>query len=74
MQEVDDPDFVGRVKTNTRRYLGLFAEAVDVLMPDSSEVLDAHNVYCLRHRRDAATEAIDRLDPSHKCPSEMKRC
>jgi DNA replication licensing factor MCM7 len=32
-----DPGFVGRIKTNTRRYVGLFNEVIDTQMPKQNE-------------------------------------
>lgn len=64
-----------RVTENTRRYISIFAEAVDELMPDPTEVLsaDEDRDILMTQRVDDGTDAADNSDPLQKMPSEIKR-
>ncbi|OAY69136.1 DNA replication licensing factor MCM7 [Ananas comosus] len=70
-----DEEFLQRVTENTRRYISIFAEAVDELMPDPTEVLsaDEDRDILMTQRVDDGTDAADNSDPLQKMPSEIKR-
>lgn len=64
------------LENNTRRYLGLFAEAIDELLPEPTVPLprdDDFEIY-LRQRTEETEDRTDnRGDPQHKLPPEIKR-
>lgn len=64
-----------RVTENTRRYISIFAEAVDELMPEPTEVfsLDEDHDILMTQRADDGTDTADNSDPFQKMPSEIKR-
>lgn len=70
-----DLGFVERVRTNAKRYVGLFADAIDDLLPEPNIPLardDDFDVF-LSQRTEVAPEQMDMLDPLHKLPAEIKR-
>lgn len=69
-----DEEFLGRVTANTRRYLGIFAEAIDELMPEPTEAFpdDDFDIY-MTQRMDSGTENTDGPDLLQRMPAEIKR-
>ncbi|KAL3725305.1 DNA replication licensing factor MCM7-like [Eucalyptus grandis] len=69
-----DEAFLRRVTENTRRYIGIFGEAVDELMPESTEPFpdDDHDIL-LTQRSEDRRDNVDGVDPLQKMPSEIKR-
>ncbi|XP_051141605.1 DNA replication licensing factor MCM7 [Andrographis paniculata] len=69
-----DEEFVRRVTENTRRYIGIFANAIDELLPEPTEVLldDDHDIL-LTQRVDEGTETGGGSDPQKRLPPEIKR-
>ncbi|KAI5416269.1 Mcm2-7 hexameric complex component [Lathyrus oleraceus] len=69
-----DEEFLTRVTENTRRYVGIFADAIDELMPEPTEAFidDDHDIL-MTQRSDEGTEGADGSDPHQKMPSEIKR-
>ena len=67
-------DFFRRVKENTRRYIGIFADAIDELMPEPTEAFtdDDHDIL-MTQRSDDGPENMDGSDPHQKMPPEIKR-
>ncbi|XP_073300471.1 DNA replication licensing factor MCM7-like [Primulina huaijiensis] len=69
-----DEEFLRRVTENTRRYVGVFATAIDQLMPEPTEVfLDDDQDILTTQRSEEGTENSDRSDPQQKMPMEIKR-
>lgn len=70
-----DEDFWKRVKRNTRRYISLFAEAIDEIMPQPTEVfsVDEDCDVLMTQRVDEGADSQDNLDPLKKMPAEIKR-
>ncbi|KAL0459766.1 UNVERIFIED_CONTAM: DNA replication licensing factor MCM7 [Sesamum latifolium] len=68
-----DEEFLRRVTENTRRYIGVFANAIDELLPEPTEVLldDDHDI--LMTQRAETTENGGGSDPQKKMPPEIKR-
>lgn len=59
---------------NTRRYIGIFADAIDELIPDATEVLpDDDGDLFMTQRADEGTENANGTDPKKKMPPEIKR-
>lgn len=74
-QKEADLSFMERVRTNARRYVGLFADAIDDLLPEPNVPLardDDFDVF-LSQRTEEVPEQTDVVDPSHKLPPEIKR-
>ncbi|KAK9086309.1 hypothetical protein Syun_028703 [Stephania yunnanensis] len=69
-----DEEFLRRVTENTKRYLGVFADAIDELMPESTEAFqdDDHDIL-MTQRSEDASENTEGSDPLQKMPSEIKR-
>ncbi|CAI8583588.1 unnamed protein product [Vicia faba] len=69
-----DEEFLTRVTENTRRYVGIFADAIDELMPEPTETFvdDDHDIL-MTQRSDEGTEGADGSDPHQKMPAEIKR-
>ncbi|KAK9930733.1 hypothetical protein M0R45_027761 [Rubus argutus] len=69
-----DEEFLRRVTENTRRYVGIFADAIDELMPDPTEPFtdDDHDIL-MTQRSDDGPENMDGSDPHQKMPPEIKR-
>ncbi len=74
-QKDADEAFVGRIRTNTRRYVGLFADAIDELLPEPNIPLarDEDFDVFLSQRTEENLEQADVVDPLHKLPPEIKR-
>ncbi|MED6183996.1 Mcm2-7 hexameric complex component [Stylosanthes scabra] len=69
-----DEEFLRRVTENTRRYIGVFSDAIDEIMPDSTEAFidDDHDIL-MTQRSDEAVESENGSDPQQKMPPEIKR-
>uniref|UniRef100_A0A7N0VFL6 DNA replication licensing factor MCM7 n=1 Tax=Kalanchoe fedtschenkoi TaxID=63787 RepID=A0A7N0VFL6_KALFE len=69
-----DEDFFRRVTENTRRYIGVFAEAIDELIPDPTEpfIDDDHDIL-MTQRSEEGTQNADGSDPHQIMPPEIKR-
>lgn len=69
-----DEEFLRRITENTRRYIGVFANAIDELLPEPTEVLldDDHDIL-MTQRVDDGTETGGSSDPQKKIPPEIKR-
>ncbi|KAM1475478.1 hypothetical protein ACFX2I_031363 [Malus domestica] len=69
-----DEEFRNRVQENTRRYIGIFADAIDELMPEPTEAFtdDDHDIL-MTQRSDDGPENMDAPDPHQKMPPEIKR-
>lgn len=69
-----DEEFLSRVTENTRRYIGIFADAIDELMPEPTETFvdDDHDIL-MTQRSDEGTEGADGSDPHQKMPPEIRR-
>lgn len=69
-----DEEFLIRVTENTRRYIGIFADAIDGLMPEPTEPFmdDDHDIL-MTQRSDEGKDATENSDPNQKMPPEIKR-
>ncbi|KAK8949868.1 Protein PROLIFERA [Platanthera guangdongensis] len=70
-----DEEFLQRVTENTRRYISIFAEAVDELLPEPTEMFaaeDDHDIL-MTQRAEDTTESADNSDPFRKMPADIKR-
>ncbi|CAI9290911.1 unnamed protein product [Lactuca saligna] len=69
-----DEEFVGRVTENTRRYVGIFADAIDELIPEPTEAIqeDDSDVFHTQ-RAEEGNENPDGTDPRQKMPPEIRR-
>ncbi|KAK9076542.1 hypothetical protein SSX86_004876 [Deinandra increscens subsp. villosa] len=69
-----DEEFVGRVTENTRRYVEIFADAIDELIPEPTEALqdDDHDIL-MTQRAEEGNENADGTDPRQRMPPEIKR-
>lgn len=69
-----DEEFLRRVTENTRRYIAIFAEAIDELLPEPTEPFsdDDHDILLTQRSEDRRDNA-DGVDPHQKMPSEIKR-
>lgn len=69
-----DEDFVGRVTDNTRRYIGIFADAIDELVPEPTEAFpdDDHDVL-MTQRAEEGPDNTESSDPKQRMPPEIKR-
>ncbi|KAF9606173.1 hypothetical protein IFM89_023599 [Coptis chinensis] len=69
-----DEEFFRRVMENTRRYLGVFAEAIDTVMPEPTEAFpdDDHDIL-MTQRMEYDSEKADGPDPKQRMPPEIKR-
>ncbi|OWM86098.1 DNA replication licensing factor MCM7 [Punica granatum] len=67
-------EFVRRVIENTRRYIAIFAEAIDELLPEPTEPFsdDDHDIL-LTQRSEDRRDTADGVDPRQKMPAEIKR-
>ncbi|GAA0144533.1 DNA metabolism protein [Lithospermum erythrorhizon] len=69
-----DEEFLSRVTENTRRYIGVFAGAIDELMPDPTEAfLDDDNDILMTQRNDDGNDNTDGSDARQRMPPEIKR-
>lgn len=66
---------VERVRGNARRYIGIFAEAVDDILPEPTEAMAGDDDYdiLMRQRLDDTADNADNADPMQKMPPEIKR-
>lgn len=69
-----DEEFLKRVTENTRRYIGIFADAIDELMPEPTEAFpdDDHDIL-MTQRNEEGIGNMDGSDPLQKMPPEIKR-
>lgn len=69
-----DEEFLKRVTENTRRYIGIFADAIDDLMPEPTEAFpdDDHDIL-MTQRNEEGMINMDSSDPLQKMPPEIKR-
>lgn len=69
-----DEEFFRRVTENTRRYIGIFAAAIDELMPEPTEAFpdDDHDILMTQRSQDG-TDNNDGSDPLQKMPPDIKR-
>ena len=74
-QKDADLSFVERIRTNARRYVGLFADAIDDLLPEPNIPLarDEDFDVFLSQRTEEVPDQIDVVDPLQKLPAEIKR-
>ncbi|GAB2226452.1 hypothetical protein Droror1_Dr00022260 [Drosera rotundifolia] len=70
-----DDEFIRRVTENTKRYVGVFADAIDALLPEATEPLpeDDHDVLMMTQRSQDGAENADGSDPQQHMPPEIKR-
>ncbi|GAY41072.1 hypothetical protein CUMW_056650 [Citrus unshiu] len=68
-----DEEFFRRVTENTRRYIGIFASAIDELLPEPTEAFpdDDHDILMTQRSEDGA-DNTDGADPRQKMPPEIK--
>ncbi|KAF8392266.1 hypothetical protein HHK36_022608 [Tetracentron sinense] len=69
-----DEEFLRRVTENTRRYVTIFADAIDEILPEPTEVFpdDDHDIL-MTQRSEEGTENADASDPHQRMPPEIKR-
>ncbi|KAL9271938.1 DNA replication licensing factor MCM7-like protein [Drosera capensis] len=60
-----DDEFIRRVTENTKRYVGVFADAIDALLPEPTQPLpeDDHDVLMMTQRSQDGAENADGSDP-----------
>ncbi|KAL3517377.1 hypothetical protein ACH5RR_019966 [Cinchona calisaya] len=69
-----DEEFLRRVTENTRRYIQIFSNAIDELMPEATEPFpDDDQDILMTQRSEEATENADASDHQQKMPPEIKR-
>ncbi|ONM01182.1 DNA replication licensing factor MCM7 [Zea mays] len=71
-----DEEFLQRVTENTRRYIGIFAEAMDEIMPEPTEaytVDEDQDILMTQRVDEGADGGADGTDPLQKMPPEIKR-
>ncbi|KAK6941081.1 MCM N-terminal domain [Dillenia turbinata] len=69
-----DEEFLRRVTENTRRYVSIFADAIDELLPEPTEVFADDDLDILiTQRSQEGTENADGSDPRQRMPPEIKR-
>ncbi|KAL2643531.1 hypothetical protein R1flu_011118 [Riccia fluitans] len=71
-----DISFVESVENNTRRYLGLFAEAIDELLPNPTVPLprdDDFEIFLRQRMEETEDRTENSGDPQHRLPPEIKR-
>ncbi|KAL4566956.1 hypothetical protein LXL04_022526 [Taraxacum kok-saghyz] len=69
-----DEEFVGRVTENTRRYVGVFADAIDELIPKPTEAFQDDDLDILMTQRaEEGNDNADGTDPRQKMPPEIRR-
>ena len=69
-----DEDFLRRVTENTRRYIQIFANTIDELMPEATEPFpDDDQDILMTQRSEEGTENADGSDPQQQMPPEIKR-
>ncbi|KAL5700906.1 DNA helicase [Ranunculus cassubicifolius] len=69
-----DEEFLTRVTENTRRYIGIFSDAIDEIMPEATEAFpdDDHDIL-MTQRMEDDTENTEGPDPRQRMPPEIKR-
>lgn len=69
-----DEEFLRRVTENTRRYIGIFASAIDELLPEPTEAFhdDDHDILMTQRAEDGTNNA-DGSEPQQRMPPEIKR-
>ncbi|GMH02313.1 hypothetical protein Nepgr_004152 [Nepenthes gracilis] len=69
-----DDEFLRRVTENTKRYIGIFAEAIDEVKPEPTEVFpDDDQDILMTQRSENGVENTDGSDPLQQMPPEIKR-
>ncbi|KAK4765841.1 hypothetical protein SAY87_007483 [Trapa incisa] len=68
-----DEQFILRVTENTRRYISLFADAIDELLPEPTEPFSDDDHDILLTQRSEERKDSDGMDPRQRMPSEIKR-
>ncbi|OEL23179.1 DNA replication licensing factor MCM7, partial [Dichanthelium oligosanthes] len=71
-----DEEFLQRVTENTRRYIGIFSEAMDELMPEPTEaytVDEDRDILMTQRVDEGADGGADGTDPLQRMPPEIKR-
>ncbi|KAL5224692.1 hypothetical protein ABZP36_011331 [Zizania latifolia] len=71
-----DEEFLQRVTENTRRYIGVFADAIDELMPESTEayaVDEDRDILMTQRVDESADGGADGTDPLQRMPPEIRR-
>ncbi|KAF0887729.1 hypothetical protein E2562_003966 [Oryza meyeriana var. granulata] len=71
-----DDEFLQRVTENTKRYIGIFADAIDELMPESTEayaVDEDRDILMTQRVDESADGGADGTDPLQKMPPEIRR-
>uniref|UniRef100_M8BNG1 DNA replication licensing factor MCM7 n=1 Tax=Aegilops tauschii TaxID=37682 RepID=M8BNG1_AEGTA len=71
-----DEEFLQRVTENTKRYIGIFAEAVDELMPEPTEAFavdEDRDILMTQRVDEGADGGADGTDPLQRMPPEIKR-
>jgi DNA replication licensing factor MCM7 len=70
-----DEEFLQRVTENTRRYISIFAEALNELMPEPTEAyaIDEDRDILMTQRVDEGVDGADGTDPLQRMPPEIKR-
>ncbi|CAM6124682.1 unnamed protein product [Calypogeia fissa] len=70
-----DADLVHSVISNTKRYIGLFADAIDELLPNPTIPLprDDEGVELLQQRTQDLHDGLENNDPHNRLPPELKR-
>ncbi|XP_020686871.1 DNA replication licensing factor MCM7 [Dendrobium catenatum] len=70
-----DEEFLQRVTENTRRYISIFSEAVDELMPEPTELFSAEDDHdiLMTQRAEDMTDNADNSDPFRRMPPDIKR-
>lgn len=70
-----DEGFIRRVTQNTRRYIQIFADAIDELIPEPTEAFpddDDHDIL-MTQRSEEGNENADGSDSQMKMPAEIQR-
>ncbi|KAL8138958.1 hypothetical protein V2J09_004959 [Rumex salicifolius] len=69
-----DDEFLRRVTENTKRYIGIFADAIDEILPEPTEPFpdDEHDILMTQRSVDG-TENNDGSDPRQQMPPDIKR-
>ncbi|KAK4749016.1 hypothetical protein SAY87_026465 [Trapa incisa] len=68
-----DEQFILRVTENTRRYISLFADAIDELLPEPTETFSDDDHDILLTQRSEERKDSDGVDPRQRMPCEIKR-
>uniref|UniRef100_A0A0E0MNJ3 DNA replication licensing factor MCM7 n=1 Tax=Oryza punctata TaxID=4537 RepID=A0A0E0MNJ3_ORYPU len=71
-----DDEFLQRVTENTKRYIGIFSDAIDELMPESTEayaVDEDRDILMTQRVDEGADGGADGTDPLQRMPPEIRR-